>query len=132
MTSLFAQFHQSLARELPGEHREYYIAEDQGPVTTVTEDGCYHISYVVVCYDEQGCISGLDVRYQESYEDPYRAGIEFQELKEYAPEPSDAPGPATANRRDLLEMKISHQHSHQRWLVEEADEDLRILLGDDR
>lgn len=132
MTSPFTQFQRVLARELPGEHREYYIAADEGPVTTVTEDGCHHVSYVVVAYDEHGDISGLDVRYQESHEDPYNAGVEFQELKEYAPEPPDAPGPDAANRRDLLEKKISHQKEHQRWLVEDADEDLRVLLGDDR
>lgn len=132
MANLLGQLHQCIARQLPGEHRDYYIGDDQGPVATVTEDGAHHISYVVVCYDEQGQIRGLDVRYQESYEDPYRAGVEFAELKEYAPVPADAPGADPANRRDLLEMKISHQQSHQRWLVEDADEDLRIILGEDR
>lgn len=132
MSSPFTQLHQAISRELPGEHRDLYVGSNEGPVTTRTPDGSHHVSYIVVTQDQNGDVTGLEVRYQESFEDPYNAGVEFQELKEYAPEPPDSPiAKGQTQKRDLLERKIAHQKADQRWLVEEAGEDLRMLFGEE-
>ncbi|MDP9438795.1 MAG: hypothetical protein M3P49_08625, partial [Actinomycetota bacterium] len=74
----------------------------------------------------------VEIVYQESFSDPFRAGREYQELAAYAPElPDDPPGIAARRReylsRDLLERKLEEQRETQRYLVEDHEDDLRAL-----
>jgi hypothetical protein len=120
---------------LPGEGYSYHVRRGEGPAVTKTPDGSYHVAYVRITDAEGGAIGGADggveVLYQESFSDPFRAGREYQELVDYAPalpEEPDARGLAERRRaylkRDLLERKIEEQQEKRRYLVEQHDEDL--------
>ena len=111
---------------LPGEGHSYHVRRGEGPAVTRTPDGSYHVAYVK--FRDEGSV---EILYQESFSDPFRAGREYQELVDYAPglpEEPDAPGLAERRRAylkgDLLERKIEEQQEKQRYLVEHYDEDL--------
>ncbi len=114
---------------LPGEGHAYHVRQGEGPAVTMTPDGSYHVAYVKVRGE-----GGVEILYQESFSDPFKAGREYQELVDYAPglpDEPDSPGLAERRRayleRDLLERKIEEQQEKRRYLVEQYDEDLRAF-----
>lgn len=114
---------------LPGEGHSYHVRQGEGPAVTRTPDGSYHVAYVRIVAGGE-----VEILYQESFSDPFRAGREYQELVAYAPEPPDEPdSPGLVARRreylrkDLLERKIEEQQDKQRYLVEQYDEDLKAF-----
>jgi hypothetical protein len=131
---------------MPGNGVAAHVVQREGPVATRTPDGSYHVAYVRIHDpepdDDQAPSReiGVEVVYQESFSDPFQAGIEYQELIAYAPEPAELPGdpPGLAERRrvarsrDLIEKKLERQEADRRYLVESYDDDRRRLgLGED-
>ena len=119
---------------LPGEGHSYRVRRGEGPAVTRTPDGSFHVAYVRIKDDGDRGAGGVEILYQESFSDPFRAGREYQELVDYAPGLPDEPdSPGLAERRraylegDLLERKIEEQQEKQRYLVEQHDEDLRAF-----
>ncbi|MDP9481011.1 MAG: hypothetical protein M3R38_35990 [Actinomycetota bacterium] len=134
---------------MPGSGVAAHVVQGEGPVATRTPDGSYHVAYVRTHdpepdggADERASSReiGVEVVYQESFSDPFQAGIEYQELVNYAPEPpelpDDPPGLAerrrAAKERDLIEKKLERQEADRAYLVEGYDDDRRRLgLGED-
>ena len=123
---------------LPGEGHSYHVRQGEGPAVTRTPDGSFHVAYVRIKDDGDrgaaGSEAGVEILYQESFSDPFRAGREYQELVDYAPglpDEPDSPGLAERRRayleRDLLERKIEEQQEKRRYIVEQHDEDLRAF-----
>ena len=104
------------------------MRDSQGPVLTRTPDGELHVSYIVLTGDEEGQITGAEVSYQETFDDPIAAGAEFQEIADHCPKLDTEK--AFGSVEELLEFKNDIQRQNVRMRVEHAELD-REIFGDE-